>query len=118
MRLPTSGTAIAAAAPEVQPPDHRREIRAARRRAPVTVGWDQPWRGSETMAEQGRTDRGGMFWVWATLAILVAVILGAWFMVRDKSADPGQATPPVETGATSEASPGASSRDPWQPRST
>ncbi len=56
------------------------------------------------MAESARTARGS-FWIWATLVILVAVIVVAWLSARDNAPDPGQTIPPVETGAAREPAP-------------
>jgi uncharacterized membrane protein YhaH (DUF805 family) len=44
--------------------------------------------------------RRGSFWIWATLLIVIAVVVLAVVSARDNSEDEGQTTPPVETGRT------------------
>ena len=50
------------------------------------------------MAET-RRDRGSSFWIWATIAIVIAAIVAAVVMTRDET-DDGAPIPPVETSAT------------------
>ena len=50
------------------------------------------------MAET-RSDRGSSFWVWATIAIVIAAIVTAVIMTRDETTDEGT-IPQVETGRT------------------